>query len=271
MIQVENVGFSVAGKLLLQDVSFPLRAGEVLAVCGPNGAGKSTLLKCLAGQIAPATGHIRVHGRPLRDYGTLAARWRAVLPQFGAIPFDFTVREIVLFGRSPHPPGNRARDLQIADAALELADVSSLADRTVTTLSGGEMQRVHLARVLAQVWEPAPETGRLLLLDEPTSALDLRHQHLVLQIARHWAAQGTAVLAILHDLNLAATYADTLLLLHRGKTAALGPPETVLEPNVITHVFDIPVLVGKTPHGTPHVFANPAPHFIVDRTADTLG
>ena len=241
MIVVENLGFQIAGKNLLQEISFSLKAGEILAVIGPNGAGKSTLLKCLSGEIAPSFGSISVHGAKLDlTQHSQAARWRAVLPQANRIPFAFTAREIVLLGRSPHVIGSEsARDHQIVAEALAATDASHLSDRSVQTLSGGELQRVHMARVLAQVWDPCPEHGRLLLLDEPTSALDLKHQHALLRLARKWAELGTSILIVLHDLHLATRYADTLLWLNSGKQLACGPPSETLTANRIHTVFAV--------------------------------
>jgi iron complex transport system ATP-binding protein len=244
-LEVENLGFAVGGIPLLRDVSFSLGLGEVLAVVGPNGAGKSTLLKCLASEIHPTGGTIRVRGQLLQDlHHSQTARWRAVLPQANRIPFAFTAREIVLLGRSPHVLGTEsARDLEIVDAALAATDASHLAGRSVQTLSGGELQRVHMARVLAQIWEDPASHGRLLLLDEPTSALDLKHQHSLLNIARKWAERGTAVLVILHDLNLAARYADSLLWLHSGTQVAHGPPGETITSQRIREVFEVPASI----------------------------
>jgi len=252
MISIRNLGFTAAGKRLIHDISFDLNAGEVLAVCGPNGAGKSTLLKCLAGQINPTSGTILVGNSSLKELPPgSTAKWRAVLPQSGGIPFDFTAREIVLLGRSPHSDALfTRRDHEIAEEAMASTDTSHLAHRTVTTLSGGELQRIHLARVLAQIHDPIPDPGRLLLLDEPTSALDLRHQQDLLQIARQRAAHDTAVFIILHDLNLAARYADRILVLHQGATAALGSSDEVLTTALLSEVFRVDAHILQHPDGT---------------------
>jgi iron complex transport system ATP-binding protein len=247
-LQVEALGFSVGGKSLIEDVSFSLNPGEVLAVLGPNGAGKSTLLKCLAGEISPTSGCILSRGTPLSDFPHCQiARWRAVLPQASRNPFAFSAREIVLLGRSPHVLGREtARDGEIVESALAATDSLHLADRSVQTLSGGELQRVHMARVLAQIWEPDHHQGRLLLLDEPTSALDLKHQHSLLRLAGAWAARGTAVLVILHDLNLAARYATRLLWLNGGRVVASGTPVETFTPQRIEEVFQVRARVHST-------------------------
>lgn len=259
-LEVSELGFSIGQKTLLDSVDFQLPAGEILAVCGPNGAGKSTLLKCLAGQLKPSRGNIQVGGIPLETYPpNNIAQWRGVLPQSGAIPFEFSAEEIVLLGRSPHSQGFfTKRDHAIAHESMEQTDTTHLATRSISTLSGGELQRVHLARVLSQIWDPVEKPGRLLLLDEPTSALDLRHQHELLAKARAWAKQGTAVLVILHDLNLASHYADRILLLHQTRPAALGPPTEVLQSQILKKVFDVHTLVIPHPAtGRPLVTVDP--------------
>jgi iron complex transport system ATP-binding protein len=174
-----------------------------------------------------------------------------VLPQQSELAFGFHVLEVVLLGRSPHAgTSSRQDDLAVAGTCLEEAGVAQLAERIYTTLSGGERQRVQLARALAQIGfpEPAAAGDRFLLLDEPTASLDPAHQHATLRTARRAAARGMGVLAILHDLNLAAMYADRLVVLHHGGLAAEGRPGEVLTPALVERVFDLPVTV--TPHPT---------------------
>ncbi len=251
MISVENLGFEIQGKVLLDDVSFSLPKGEVLAVLGPNGAGKSTLLKCLAGELRPTKGRIVVTSCVLEEQSARkVARWRGVLPQSSPIPFAFTAREVVSLGRSPHIQGvETAKDHQIVTECLAATDAAHLADRTVNTLSGGELQRVHMARVLAQTWEPDPVHGRFLLLDEPTSALDLKHQHAILRLARNFAAKQSAVLVVLHDLNLAAQYADRVLLLNHARQVSIGTPLETLIPHRIREVFEVEVSIFQRAGG----------------------
>jgi iron complex transport system ATP-binding protein len=254
MIEVSGLSYSVGAKQLLREANLTLEAGEVLAVVGPNGAGKSTLLKCLSGELTPSQGAITFAGRPLAAIPHHEiARMRGVLPQANRLPFAFTARELVLLGRSPHVIGREsARDHQIVQAALSSTDTLHLADRSAQTLSGGELQRVHLARVLAQIWEP-PESGRLLLLDEPTSALDLKHQHALLKLACTWAAQRTAVLVILHDLSLAARYANSILWLKEGIIQTLGRPRETVTAEIIREVFEVEAKVSLSADGVPHL------------------
>lgn len=239
---------------VLEDIDLQVRPGELLTVLGPNGAGKSTLLAALSGELAAARGEVLLDGRALADWPARQRACRlAVLPQQSSLAFPFRVDEVVGFGRLPHASG-RCRDAQIVAAALAAADVAHLAGRDYLTLSGGERQRVQLARVLAQLWPGEP--GQVLLLDEPTAMLDPQHQHLCLAAARQLAARGVAVLAVLHDLNLAARYGDRLLLLARGRVQALGDVESVLRPELIEAVFGLPVLVSRHPErGHPLVIA----------------
>lgn len=243
------------GARLLKDVSLELRAGELVAVVGPNGAGKSTLLKALAGDLPTAwirTGRVEFGGRPLHTWPRRdRARRLGVLPQQMPVPFAFTALETVLLGRSPHGDRETAADRTIARQALAAAGVEHLAERLCPTLSGGEAQRVGFARVLAQLWPsatPRAEAPRYLLLDEPTASLDLARQHELLSVARAWASEGNVgVLAILHDLNLAARYADRLLVLDAGRPRGLGPPADLLTPALLQDTFGLPTLVQPHP------------------------
>jgi iron complex transport system ATP-binding protein len=189
---------------------------------------------------------------------------RAVLPQNSSLQFAFRVVDVVLMGRSPHNPSLfTERDHAIATAAMQRADVSHLRDRLFPSLSGGERQRVHMARVLAQIWDNGDKTARYLLLDEPTSALDLLHQHSTLAIARRLAdEQGTGVLVVLHDLNLAALYADRVAVMQSGGLVCQGVPSEVLRSEIIEDVFGIAVSVDVHPANParPLVITNPFKH-----------
>ncbi|MEM1118508.1 MAG: heme ABC transporter ATP-binding protein [Bacteroidota bacterium] len=249
MLALDQATVRIGSATLLDGLSLGIASGEVVAVVGPNGAGKTTALRLLAGEAAPTSGAVTLDGRPLAETAADAvARRRSVLPQQSALAFGFTALDVVRLGRTPHRT-TRRDDLAAATRAMERAGVAPLADRRYPTLSGGERQRVHLARALAQI-DPeagAPADGRYLLLDEPTSALDLAHQHAVLQVARAEAARGAGVLAVLHDLNLAAQYADRIAVLAAGARVALGPPAAVLTPAVVQRAFGISVVVTQNP------------------------
>ena len=240
MIQLNALSYHIGPKSLLQNVFLSARPGEVLAIIGANGAGKSTLLKLLSGDLKPSAGEVIFEGKNLAQWPAAAlARRRAVLTQQHTLALAFEVRELVLLGRYPHFGGQpTAHDHAVVAAALDLVGLRHLAGREYPTLSGGEQQRAQLARVLAQVWEA--EKG-FLLLDEPLTGLDLRHQHQTLAVARQLARRGFGVIAVLHDLNLAAQYADQVLLLHQGRAVASGPPAEVLTPDYIHLGFGVEV------------------------------
>ncbi|WP_067563355.1 heme ABC transporter ATP-binding protein [Nocardia acidivorans] len=230
------------GNRVLDGVDFEVVAGQIVALVGPNGAGKSTLLAALAGELAPSEGTVELDGQPLTDWAPLdMARRRAVLPQNHTVGFPFTAREVVAMGRAPWARTDRqdADDTVIA-AALAATDVEHLAARAFPALSGGERARVALARVLAQ------DTATLLL-DEPTAALDLGHQEQVLHLARARATAGAAVVVVLHDLGVAAAYADRVAVLDSGRIAADGPPRRVLTTELLTRVYKHPVDVFDHP------------------------
>ncbi|WP_353115341.1 heme ABC transporter ATP-binding protein [Microbacterium sp.] len=231
-----------AGRALLDDVSIALHAGELLAVLGPNGAGKSTLLGALTGDLSPDAGDVRFAGRPLKDWGLgELSRRRGVLLQDTATSFPFTVREVVEMGRAPwRRTARAAEDEEAVDAAIAAADIAHLSGRRVPSLSGGERARTAFARVVAG------RTGALFL-DEPTAALDLGHQEDLLRLARDRARAGDAVLIILHDLNLAAAYADRVILLQNGRIVAAGGPDEAFTAETLSAVYRTPVEVIPHP------------------------
>ncbi len=249
MIQSRNITVEINSKKLLDNISLEISCGEIHAILGPNGAGKSTLRKVLCGDLMPTKGSVSMDNKPLCDWSlTERAMVRAVLPQDSSLNFPFSVLEVVLMGRAPHIIGTESeKDFQIARSALESVDELKLSERIYSTLSGGEKQRVQLARVLAQIWEKT-SNSRYLLLDEPTSNLDLAHQHKTLMIARKFASEGVGVLVIIHDLNLAAQYANRITLLKEGELIISDLPEKVFEADIIYDTFGVSVSVQKHPY-----------------------
>ena len=230
------------GRTVLADIDFDVMAGEVVALVGPNGAGKSTLLAALSGEQSLAGGVVELDGKRLGGWSTVEmAQRRAVLPQSHTVGFSFTTRQIVQMGRSPwlRTPRRSEDEARVSDA-MAVCDVTGFADRPFLSLSGGERARVALARVLAQ----ATPT---LLLDEPTAALDLAHQETVMRVARERAVAGDAVVVVLHDLGLAAAYADRVAILEDGRKVADGPPRKVLTAELLTRVYGHPVEVLAHP------------------------
>lgn len=241
MFSAENISVQIGAKKILDDVSLRLNSGEVVALLGANGAGKSTLLKAMCGDVKFSGGAVSLENRNLRDWHCHElARKRAVLSQHTDLNFPFTACEVALLGRNPHVRGSESKkDFAIVQKALETVEAAHLADQSFPTLSGGERQRVQLARILAQIWESsADDSARYLLLDEPTASLDLAHQHLTLQIAGKLSRANTGVLVVLHDLNLAANYADRICLMKRGKIRHNGTPSETLTAANVKEIFD---------------------------------
>lgn len=226
-LTLHDVGFGYPGcGAFLGPISLTVRPGQSWAIVGPNGAGKSTLLRLMAGLLRARRGEVQLEGRPLVEYtARQRAQALAFLPQHVLADADLTAREVVLLGRHPHRRAalfESAGDHAIAEAAMAVTHTLAFADRPLSTLSGGEAQRVHLAAALAQ--EP-----RFLLLDEPTASLDLRHQLEVFDILRgRVAGGGLGVVVVSHDVNLAAAFCTHVLLLNEGKEVAAGAPEAVL-------------------------------------------
>lgn len=232
------------GRRVLDGVSLSARAGEVVGLVGPNGAGKTTLLRACNGSLTPDSGTVRVGGDDAADLSARAtARRVATVPQEPSLGFDFPVREAVAMGRTAHVPrlGRRdAEDRAAVERAMERTAVTGLADRSVTAVSGGERARVSLARALAQ-------DASVLLLDEPTANLDVGHQVRTLSLVRDLADDGRALVAAVHDLDLAARFCDRLVLLADGRARATGDPEAVLTPTAIGDAFGVQARVSRDP------------------------
>ncbi len=254
MIRIENLCFAFGTTPVLRDINLEVQQGEILSILGPNGCGKSTLLRLLRGQLTADSGNIRWQER---DIATLSrreiARLAAVVPQATQTPFPYPVREMVAMGRFASQSalaGLTNADRRAVEQALILTDIAQLAERPATALSGGELQRVLLARALAQ------ETP-VLLLDEATSHLDFDHRLEITDLlARLNREQGTTVIQVSHDLDLAAAFSHRILLLSRqGKVAALGTPQQVYTPENFRQVFRVEVSIETAPRtGAPRVF-----------------
>lgn len=242
VFSAEQVTIERGGRKLLDEVSIDLRAGEILALLGPNGAGKSTLMATLSGDLEPDGGVVRFAGEPLSTWNLLQlSRRRSVLLQDNQVLFPFTVHQVVEMGRAPWRRTPLERDDPEAIAwAVESANIGHLGNRRVPTLSGGERARTAFARVIAG------RTGALML-DEPTAALDLGHQEELLHLVRARADAGDAVLIVVHDLNLAAAFADRIALLSKGALVTCGTPDEVLTESLLTSVYETPVEVIAHP------------------------
>lgn len=256
VVVVDGLVCAYAAIPALDGISLSVSAREMCGIIGPNGSGKTTLLRAIDGLLAPERGAVLLEGRAV---GTMSSRQIAamigVVPQRAGTGFGFNAREMVSMGRSPHLSPLSAeteRDEVIIDDAMVRTGTVQLADRPIDSLSGGEFQRVLIARALAQ--EP-----RVLLLDEPTAHLDLRFQREVMDLLSALCGSGLTLVAALHDVNLAAEYCDRLVLLSEGRIAAMGTPVQVLEDRTLERVFGIPMKVATQPaSGRPYVFTGKA-------------
>jgi len=246
MLSVEAVSYQIKTHPLVKDISFTVRPGEVLALLGANGAGKSTLISMLCGERAPGSGHINFYGKPLAAYTIEEiARKRATLSQHNVVNMPFPAADIVMMGRYPHFRNRpAASDFEVVEEAMTICGVAHLKERSYLTLSGGEQQRVQLARILSQIWD---SPGSLLILDEPIAAMDAFYQQQTLAIVKAFAQKGYMVVAALHEINLAAQYADHILMMKNGRRWRAGSPSEVITPLNIYTVFSIETEVVTNP------------------------
>jgi iron complex transport system ATP-binding protein len=258
MLQAHSASYEIKRRRLVDGIDLQLPRGKLVALVGPNGAGKSTLLKLFAGEIAPTAGAMTIDGDEISQVATgELARRRAVVPQMTALAFPFSVLEVVMMGASvPGFDVTEPRTLTTALDAIEAVGLHGFEQRLFTQLSGGERQRTAIARALCQLaaaYRPDRETTALLL-DEPTASLDFAHQSIVLGEARRQADLGRAVLIVLHDLNLAAAYADEIVLMSCGRVAASGSAVAVLRDDLLSEVYGCPVRINAAPaDGRPFV------------------
>lgn len=242
LVKIEHVTHDVGDRRILHDVSLRVESGELVVMIGPNGAGKSTMLSVMAGDLRPSGGSVTFDGSAVGRWSVPdLARRRSVLLQKSSVSFPYAVREVVEMGRTPWRgrPESSEDEASVLDA-MNVTDVARLAARDITTLSGGEAARAHLARVVAQ---RAP----LMMLDEPTAALDILHQEHVMRTCRRLTEAGAGIVVVLHDLDLAAAYADRILLFSEGRLTADGPPEEVMVPDRLSEVYGWPIDVIRHP------------------------
>jgi iron complex transport system ATP-binding protein len=245
-LAAEGLEVSLGGRPIVSGVDLAIARGEVVGLVGPNGAGKSTLLRALAGDLSPTRGRVTLDGRDLAREDALAlARVRAVVSQRSEVAFDFTALDVVLWGRAPHVPVETAACRVMARRALAAVGLADVEAVPVSRLSGGEQQRVHVARALTQVGFGA--TGRFLLLDEPTSNLDPAQRRIIVGVLHELRTAGVGALVVLHDVGLAAWACDRIALLANGVVSAVGTPREVLTPARLREVFDVDAVVDDSP------------------------
>lgn len=250
-ICAESLKLALGGADILKEVTVKASKGEFIGVIGPNGSGKSTLLKCIYRVLHPDGGEIELNGRPLRTYSYKeSAREMAVVAQHNYYNFEFSVRDVVLMGRSPHKKAmerDNQEDYRIVEEALKTVGMEEFKDRSFSTLSGGEQQRVILARALAQ-------KTNCLILDEPTNHLDIKYQLQLMDIVH---SLGLTVISAIHDLNIAAMYCDKIFVVKDGEIAAFGKPEEVLTKDFIKKVYEVDVELLKDKNGVLHILYSP--------------
>lgn len=259
MLEVDHISYQAQGKTLLNDVSVHVRSGAFTAFMGANGAGKSTLLKIISGESKAMSGTVSWNGRKLEDWNIKElSKVRAILRQQYSMQMPFTAEDIVAMGRYPHFRHKMtAQCKKVIRDVSEYVGVAPLLKRNFLTLSGGEQQRVQLARVLAQVWD-TPAEQRLVLLDEPVSALDIQYQHQALALVKGLTHAGFTIVAVLHDLNLAMQYSDDILMLKKGNKVTFGPKEQALNEEHIYETFGVEAALHEA-KGYPHSFITICP------------
>jgi iron complex transport system ATP-binding protein len=252
MLTVTNATYKIKNKTLLDDVTITFQPGKLHLIIGPNGAGKSTLIKLICDQLPLQNGSICYDNKPVQTLSISAlAKFRAVLSQNIDLAFPLTVSEVVMMGRYPHFNAVPApADKKACEEAMQFFDVSGLADQNYMTLSGGEKQRVHFARVISQIWFPIEGQCRYLILDEPLTFLDIRYQfHFMNKLVELSQRSDITVIGVVHDLNLVSRFADQIILLHQGKLLARGTAEEVFTKAIIKTAYQLePVFHMKDDH-----------------------
>lgn len=253
----DAVSLNRDGMTVLDNISLALPAGKITALLGPNGAGKTSLLHCASGVMKCSAGHVLLNEKNIQSFTPLAlAKKVAVLPQQSSLNFPFSVEDVVAMGRYPHSDG-QVCDSEIIHRLMDILHIRDLAQRPYTALSGGEKQRAQVARVLSQIVcneQLDIYKGSVLLLDEPIAALDMPHQSLLMALLQELAAKGLTVLIVLHDVNLAATYADNIALLKAGRLLAFDSVSEVITKAMIKQVYDVEVdIIAHPKTGKPLV------------------
>ena len=253
MLEATGIDYCIDGATLVKDFRIRIRKGTFHVIIGPNGAGKSSALRMLCGELKPTAGEVLLWGKPIAEMrAQRLAKERACFEQSSASTLPFTVREVISLGRLPHMTGPYESDADkaVVSSTLTRMELNAMSERSMTTLSGGEATRTHLGRVSAQATQ-------FYLLDEPTNHLDVRHQLDTLAYFHGATRAGAAVVAVLHDLNLASFFADEITVMQRGETVAQGSPEAVMTRDMVRDVYHIDSAITMHPSGKPWVVPIP--------------
>ncbi len=250
MINVENISFTVGSHPILKAISLEAGRGEFIGILGPNGAGKSTLLKMMSGELVPTHGKVEWLSKNIEKWKVNElAKSRAVLNQKSHLSAPLKNHEVVMMGRYPHFKHQpQTSDYSIVDTALEKTGTSSIKNHSYMVCSGGEQQRLHVARVWSQLYGEPTVSPKLFLLDEPLNNLDINHQHNIMQLAKDFAEAGNVVIAVMHDINLAAMYMNRLVFLKNGELVADGKPNETVDSQLLQSIYDYPMVVMDHPH-----------------------
>lgn len=250
MLRTEGVYYRIGKKLILNNVNAEFLPGEFNMILGPNGSGKSSFLKIFSGEMNATEGTVFYHDENIHSIKKeQLAKYRAVMSQQPELSFPLTVEEVVMMGRYPHfnfNPGKK--DEQICYEVIERMNLQSFKDRNYLTLSGGEKQRVHYARVLAQVWEKPDHGFRYLFLDEPLASLDINYQQEFLQIAKEFTKEHTVLISVIHDINLAIQFGDKLFFFKEGELVSHGKPADIISEELLYNIFDVQTTIISNPH-----------------------
>jgi iron complex transport system ATP-binding protein len=249
MIEANAISYHIKQKHLVKNVSFSIQSNELVVIMGANGAGKSTLLKIIAGAIPPSGGDLFFSGKKISHYSAAElSKKRAILSQHYHIAFPISVHDLVMMGRYPYIDtiDTKTNEL-IADQSMEIMQISNLRNRDYNTLSGGEAQKAQMSRVMAQITNEHDEE-KLLLLDEPVSHLDIKHQHELLSVAKKLLNNKTAVIAVLHDINLAIKYADRIFFMKQGELIHAVTKKEPVTASILKDIFDIDATILDLPN-----------------------